>query len=151
MSHFTKLKTQIRDKQSLVAALVEMGFSKDQIELHDKPVNLEGYERRGGANPQAEIVIRKGILGNAYNDIGFRLQEDGTYEAMISDMEMHNTTASRNALTKEFKAFGQNWLDKLNQRYALQVVKKTARNNGYSCQEAVEQADGSLVITVERF
>jgi transcription termination factor Rho len=148
MSHFTKLKTQIKDKQALLLALNEMGFTKEQIELYDKPVKLEGYEANGGADHRAEIIVRKKHLANAYNDIGFRRQADGSYEAALSDMEMSNRSAARNAITKGLTCFGKDWMQKLNQRYALQTIKLQAQRLGYMNPQVEESADGEIFVTV---
>ena len=147
MSHFSKVVTKIKDKDSLVDALVAMGFSKDEIEVHDKPVKLNGYEARLGNHHEAEIVIRKKSLGKSYNDIGFRLKKDGTYEAAISDMTMRNKTASRNDFTKDCTGFNKKWLEKLNQQYSVARIKKVANLHGYALNESFDKEE--IVIECE--
>ncbi len=141
MSHFSKVVTKIKDKGSLVDALVAMGFSKSQIEVHDKPVKLNGYEARSGNHHEAEIVIRKTHLGNSYNDIGFRKKADGTYEAAISDMGARNSKASRNKFTEGCKSFNKDWMNKLNQQYSVARIRQIANTHGYALTETFENGE----------
>lgn len=144
MSHISKVSTQLKDKESLIAALQDMGFTAEQIELHDTPVSLKGY---GTGGSKGNIIIRKKHLANSYNDIGFVKKEDGTYEALISDPNMRNSAASRNSHTEGIKNFGNDWMNKLNQRYSYQNIKKVAALNGYAISERF--VDGKLHITCD--
>jgi len=36
MSHFVECRTEFRDSFALIAALIECGFTREQIELHDQ-------------------------------------------------------------------------------------------------------------------
>ncbi len=84
MSHFVECQTEFRDPVASVAALVECGFPEDQIEVHDQPVALYGYQ--GDVRPQkAHIVIRRQHVGSGANDVGWERQADGTYRARISE------------------------------------------------------------------
>ena len=62
MSHFVECQTEFRDPQALIASLVECGFEKSQIEIHDEAVQLYGYQ--GDERPErAHIVIRRQHVG----------------------------------------------------------------------------------------
>jgi hypothetical protein len=68
MSHFTRVRTTLRDPEVLAAALREAGYP--QAEVHDEPQVLYGYH--GDARPErAEVIIRRQHIGQASNDIGF--------------------------------------------------------------------------------
>ena len=43
MSHYVECQTEFRDPQALVAALIECGFTQEQIEVHAEAVPLSGY------------------------------------------------------------------------------------------------------------
>lgn len=45
MSHFVECQTEFRDPQALLTALIECGFEKAQIEIHDQAVPLYGCQR----------------------------------------------------------------------------------------------------------
>ena len=86
MSHFVECRTEFKDPQALVAALVECGFRADQIEVHAESVALYGYQ--GDVRPQkAHIVIRRQHIGAGANDVGWERQTDGTYRAWISEFD----------------------------------------------------------------
>jgi hypothetical protein len=61
MSHFTVLRTQIPDAESLVKALAEMEFT--QVEVHQTARHLYGYQ--GDVRPQTAEVIIQSEAGRA--------------------------------------------------------------------------------------
>lgn len=99
MSHFTSIKTQIKNRDALVTALNDIGFKN--IELHETAQHLYGYQ--GDVREQtAEVIIRRQYIGSSSNDIGFKQQADGQYEAIISEYDRHQ--------------YNQQWMNKLMQR-----------------------------------
>ena len=75
MSHFVECQTEFRDPQALIAALVECGFEESQIEVHEQPVALFGYQ--GDQRPQrAHLVIRRQHVRQAANDVGWERMSD---------------------------------------------------------------------------
>ena len=116
MSHFVQCQTEFRDPKALVAALVECGFEKNQIEVHQDAMPLYGY--RGDARPQkAHIVIRRQHVGQAANDVGWELQADGTYRAWISEYDRRHR-------------FNEATRNRLKQEYAYQVIAHQQRARG---------------------
>lgn len=133
MSHFTILQTAITDADTLVGALADMGFSN--VEFHDQPVPLVGY--MGDTREQAaEIVIRREQLSSASNDIGFRRQPDGRFEALISDYDRPR--------------YGADWIGALTQRYAYRLARRTLASEDYSLVEETVDADNTIRLTVRR-
>ena len=56
MSHFTRVRTALREPDLLAAALTAVGFA--EVEVHDTPQTLYGY--LGDARPErAEVIIRR--------------------------------------------------------------------------------------------
>lgn len=71
MSHFTSIKTQIKNTDALIKALADVGFKN--VEYHETAQHLYGYQ--GDVRPEtAEIIIRKQYIGSMSNDIGFKRQ-----------------------------------------------------------------------------
>jgi hypothetical protein len=72
MSHLNSFKTDITDRDALVRALCRMGFTRNQIEVHDKAQPILGFhgtqDRKVG-----HIIIRKGNT-NISSDIGWEKQ-----------------------------------------------------------------------------
>jgi hypothetical protein len=133
MSHFTRVKTQFKNRACLIKALEDMGY-KGKVEVHDKAVNLYGYQ--GDKREQvANIILRRKYVGGSSNDIGFVLREDGSYEAIISEFDS----------TKHNKA----WVGKLTQRYSLHTVKDQAKKLGYHVATETVDSNGEIYLTVE--
>ena len=116
MSHFVECRTEFRDPQALVAALVECGFQESQIEVHAEAVPLYGYQ--GDARPQrAHIVIRRQHVGPAANDVGWERQPDGTYRAWISEYDGRHR-------------FSEQMQNKIKQEYVCGLINRQARALG---------------------
>src|SRR6266576_3649780 len=106
MSHFTTIKTKITEAKALLTALADLGFK--EVEFHETPQHLYGY--RGDKRAQsAEVIIRRKFVGGASNDIGFKRQADGTFEAIISEFDR--------------RKYSQEWLNRLTQRYAYHATR----------------------------
>jgi hypothetical protein len=132
MSHFTRIRTKLLDRDTLVQVLREFGFA--QVEVHSEPQILYGYE--GDPRPErAEIIIRRQFIGEFSNDLGFQLQPDGSYSAIISDYDRGK--------------YNQEWLDKLTQRYTHLRLLHTAQSQGLqvACQEIL--GDGTIRIVLQ--
>jgi hypothetical protein len=114
MSHFTKLRTQITDADGLVKALADVGFK--EVEVHEAAQHLYGYQ--GDERPQtAEVIVRRKYIGLASNDVGFKRQADGTFEAIISEYDR--------------RRYSQAWLNRLAQRYAYHVALAKLAEQGF--------------------
>ena len=122
MSHFTTIKTQIRDIGALREACGELG-----LEL------LQKAEARGyGSNRQrAEFVIR---LKGPY-DVALTRQIDGTYGLSTDWWDGHVE-----------KEVGSNY-GRLLQLYATHKTTREARKRGLSVQRA-QRADGSIKLVI---
>ncbi|GET35605.1 DUF1257 domain-containing protein [Microseira wollei] len=136
MSHFTAIKTQIRDLNALVKALEDIGF-KDKLEIHETAQGLYGFQ--DDLRPEtAEVIIRRKYLGAASNDIGFKKQEDDTYEAVISSYDRAYN-------------YGQQWVNELTQRYGYHTLMATAPAQGFTIEEEETLADGTIRVVVGRW
>lgn len=133
MSHFTRIRTQLRDAEVLVEALRAVGHGK--VEVHDEPRTLYGY--RGDARQEkAEVVIRRAHIGSASNDIGFARREDGSFEAIISEYDQRKYNAG--------------WLTKLTHSYSHAATLRYAETHGYEVATDELQQDGTRRLTLRR-
>lgn len=133
MSHFTVIKTEITDTESLANALGDIGFRT--TEMYQVPQHLNGY--LGDQRKQvAHIIIRPKYVGSASNDIGFLRGDDGTYTAIISEYDRvkHN----------------QQWLDKLAQCYAYHVTISKLNEQGFVLITDERQKDGQIHLVLRR-
>lgn len=133
MSHFTRVRTKLRDADTLVAALRAVGFR--QVEVHDQPQALHGYQ--GDVRPErAEVIIKREHIGRLSNDIGFARQPDGSFEAIISDYDRGKHDAA--------------WLAALARSYSYAATLKYAESHGYEIATDELQQDGSRRLTLRR-
>ena len=134
MSHYNKIKTQITNRDALIKALGKMGYKESQVEVHEEAQHLYGYQ--GDKRPQkANVIVRRKNVGGAANDIGWELQEDGTYQAMISDYDKHKHSTE--------------WQNKLGTHYNVEQSKSTFEQYGWSWTESVTEEGELQVVGVQ--
>lgn len=133
MSHFTTLQTQFTDIDGLTKALADMGFTT--VEVHEVAQHLYGY--RGDRRSQtAEVIIRREHIGPASNDIGFKRQEDGSFEAIISEYDRAK--------------YSEAWLKKLLQRYAYHVACANLNKQGFQLTMEEKDDKGRIRMVMRR-
>ena len=134
MSHFTTIKTQIKDTSALVRALADVGFA--HVEVHSVPRHLYGYQ--GDVRPEmAEVIVRRQYISGSSNDIGFQKQDDGTFEAIVSEFDR--------------RRYSQEWLNQVTQRYGYHLLKATAATEGFAIEEEQVLEDGTIRVVVGRW
>jgi Protein of unknown function (DUF1257) len=126
MSHFSQIKTQLRDLNALQAALTDLGIS-----WKSGPRPVRGYR---GQSSTAEVVIEQ---ENGY-DIGFS-QNQGQYE-LVADLQYW-----QQALSVE------GFLRQITQRYAYHTVLQETSRQGFQVAEQQQAADGSIRLVLQRW
>jgi len=111
VSAYVTLTVPLVDEAALIAALSDMGFGRDRIEVHGEAVQLEGYagDRRG---QRGHIVIRRQHVGPGSNDIGFERTPTG--------FRVHVSAYDRSR-------FGSEWMGRLHARYDEQYRAELER------------------------
>lgn len=128
MSHFSTVKTELRDREALVAALTDLGHAPT---LGEQPVR--GYR---GQTVTAELVV--GQANGA--DIGFRLNPtSGSYE-LVTDLELWKQPVPV-----------ERFLAQLSQRYALRSILAASAEEGFQVSEQTNHLDGSIELVVTRW
>lgn len=133
MSEFVECTTKFKDQKALIEALMEMGWKKNEIEIHDKATHLYGYHGDRRAQT-ANIIIRRQHVGGSSNDIGFLKKSDGTYEGIISEFD--RTSGGKHA--RETHGYNENWLKKLNGAYNEKLYTRVAKQKGFEVRKKVE-------------
>jgi len=126
MSHFSQIKTQIRDLTSLQSALTDLG-----IQWKSGPQPVRGYR---GQTHWAEIVIEQ---ENGY-DIGFSCNNQ-SYE-LVADLQYWQQPLSV-----------QGFLNSITQRYAYHTVMQETARQGFQLAEQQQQQDGSIRLVLQRW
>lgn len=143
MSHYTKVTTKIKSRSALVSALKIMGFQEHQVEIrqdNQPKLSLKGYS--GDTRPQTADIRLKGAgwgkeqncVGGASNDLGFELQEDGTYQFHVSEYDS--------------RSYGKNWQEKFLQSYGKEVVKEVVASNIRYFIENETEENGEIFMTI---
>lgn len=115
-------------------ALADMGFK--EVEVHEMAQPLYGFQ--GDIRSQtAEIIIRRNYVGGASNDIGFQRQQDGMFEAIISEYDR--------------RKYSQPWLNQVMQRYGYHALIATAPAQGFTVEAEEVLADGTIRVVVGRW
>lgn len=111
MSAYLTLGTPMLDRDLLLGALQACGFGPGAVEVHEEPVQLEGYA--GDAREQrAHIVIRRRFISPSSNDVGFVATPTG-FRLIVSAYDRAR--------------FGGEWLTKLSTNYAQLEAERAAR------------------------
>lgn len=123
MSHFTTIKVQIKNGETLHEVLRELGY---KVEC-DRPVR--GYQ---GNTIQADYVIRQ---SNGY-DLGFR--RSGEIYDLIADFW-------------GAKINQQEFVKSISQKYAHKTLMRTAQEQGFNVEEEEVLSDGTVRVVVGRW
>ncbi|AFZ35259.1 protein of unknown function DUF1257 [Stanieria cyanosphaera PCC 7437] len=126
MSHFSNIKTKIRNLTSLKAALDDLG-----IDWKSGPSKVRGYQ---GQTLTADVVVEQ---NNSY-DIGFSW--NGSEYELVADLQYW-----QQPLTVD------GFLRKVSQRYAYHTVVNEASKQGFEISEQQKQEDGSIRLVVQRW
>jgi hypothetical protein len=126
MSHFSQVKTQIRNLTSLKAALTDLG-----IDWKSGSNPVRGYQ---GQTTAAEISIEQ---QNGY-DIGFSW--NGQEYELVSDLQFWQQAVPVDQ-----------FLSQITQRYAYHTVVNTTAQQGFQVTEQQKNKDGSIRLVVQRW
>ena len=128
MSHFSTVKTELRDRESLLAALRDLG---QEPSAGEQPVR--GYR---GQTVTADFCCPQSEGG----DIGFRWNSAEQHYELVTDLDLWKQSVPV-----------ERFLAQLTQRYALQSILRSSAEEGYQVAEQRQQADGSIELVVTRW
>ena len=128
MSHFSQIKTKIRNLDSLKLALNDLG-----ADWKAGPCDVRGYQ---GQTQSADVVIAQ---DNGY-DIGFRRNPETSDYELVADLQYW-----QQPLTVE------GFLRQVTQRYAYNTVVSETSRQGFQLSEEQVREDGSVRLVVQRW
>jgi Protein of unknown function (DUF1257) len=126
MSHFSNIKTQIRNLTSLQEALNDL-----DLDWKSGPQAIRGYQ---GQTRTAQVAIAQ---ENQY-DIGFSW--NGSEYELVADLQYWQQPWSVDG-----------FLQRVTQRYAYHTVVQEATKQGFQVAEQQDQKDGSIRLVVQRW
>ena len=125
MSHFSTIKTKLKNKPILQEALEILQYNVTE----DQELKVTGAHGIGHETVEAELAIG--------TDVGFRLNEiTGEYE-LVADLETWNQPVPV-----------ERFIDKVNQQYARMTIHNTVKEMGFEVEEEWEMDDNSIELTV---
>lgn len=128
MSHFSRIKTSIREIDLLKKSLVNLN-----LVWEEKEQLIEGYQ---GETHKVNLVIRQ----ENNIDIGFEKTKDNGYQ-LVADLAFWDQPTSVDA-----------FLDSLHKEYALTTVLEETKKQGFEkISQTTNQQNGEVVLIVEKW
>ncbi len=125
MSHFTKLKTKLTDKDVLVKALNALSYATQENVLLDNPVNHE----------HEQVQVEVGIT----RYVGFKLEDDGTFH-LVAELDAWEEPITVNR-----------FIEKVTQAYARETVVDTVQNQGFTVVSEQKSVENTIEIIAEKW
>ena len=128
MSHFSTIKTQIKEAEPLIKALDNLGFTINQEEKF-----IKGYRGKFTA-----VDISINIPGDT--KVGFKWDhKSNTYE-LVTDLDLW-----------KFEIPVERFISKVTQMYAYQTIISKTKEDGYQIVEQKNKNDGSIELVVTKW
>ena len=128
MSHFSAIKTKIRNKPELQQALELLQYNVEE----DQELKVTGAHGIKHETVTADLAIAK--------DIGFRLNPMTNEYELVADLETWNQPIPV-----------ERFIDKVNQQYARMTIHNSVKKMGFQVEEEWEMDDNSIELVVTRW
>ena len=128
MSHFSRVKTKIKNKPELEEALLLLQYDVKE----DQELKVTGSHGIKHETVTADLAIG--------GDVGFRLNPMTNEYELVADLETWNQPISV-----------ERFLDKVNQQYARMTIHNQVKKMGFQVEEEWEMEDNSIELTVTRW
>ena len=125
MSHFSTIKTKIKNKPELIEALQLLQYDVQEDQELINPIDHQ--------HEKVKVDVSIGT------DIGFRLNNNGEYE-LVADIQTWNQPIPPERL-----------IEKVTQQYARMTIHNTIKEQGFQVAEEWEMHDNSIEITATRW
>ena len=126
MSHFSQIKTQIRNLPLLKSALSDLG-----MDWKSGPCQVRGYQ---GLTHTADVAIEQ---HNGY-DIGFAW--NGVSYELVTDLQFWQQNSSVDRFVKQ-----------VTQRYAYHTILSEGEQQGFAVAEQQQRQDGTIRLVLQRW
>ena len=128
MSHFSAIKTKIRNKPELQEALELLQYTV----VEDQELRVTCAHGIKHQTVTADLAIAK--------DIGFRLNPMTNEYELVADLE-----------TWDQPIPVERFIDKVNQQYARMTIHNSVKKMGFQIEEEWEMEDNSIELVVTRW
>ena len=128
MSHFSTIKTQIKEAEPLIKALDNLGFSINQEEKF-----VKGYRGKFTA-----VDISINIPGDT--KVGFKWDHNSNTYELVTDLDLW-----------KFEIPVERFISKVTQMYAYQTIISKTKEDGYQIVEQKNKNDGSIELVLTKW
>ena len=128
MSHFSTIKTQLKEAEPLIKALNNLGYIINQEEKF-----VKGYRGKFTA-----VDISMNLPGDT--KVGFKWDNNSSTYELVTDLDLWN-----------FQLPVERFISKVTQMYAYQTIISKTKEDGYQIVEQKNQNDGSIELGVTKW
>ena len=128
MSHFSTIKTQLKEAKPLIKALNQLGYVSDQENKF-----IKGYKGKFTA-----VDISMDLPGNT--KVGFKWDKNSNTYELVTDLDLWN-----------FDLPVERFISKVTQMYAYNMIIKKTEEDGYQVVEEKNKNDGSIELVLTKW
>ena len=128
MSHFSTIKTQLKDSEPLIKALNNLGY----ITNHEEKF-IKGYKGKFTA-----VDISMNLPGDT--QVGFKWENNSNAYELVTDLDLW-----------KFELPVERFISKVTQMYAYETIISKTKEDGYQIVEQKNQNDGSIELVLTKW
>ena len=128
MSHFSTIKTQLKDSEPLIKALNNLGYIINQEEKF-----VKGYKGKFTA-----VDISMNLPNNT--KVGFKWDNNSNAYELVTDLDLW-----------KFEIPVERFISKVTQMYAYETIISKTKEDGYQIVEQKNQNDGSIELVLTKW
>ena len=128
MSHFSTIKTQLKDQEPIIKALNNLGYIINQEEKF-----VKGYKGKFTA-----VDISMNLPGNT--KVGFKWDNNSNAYELVTDLDLW-----------KFEIPVERFISKVTQMYAYETIISKTKEDGYQIVEQKNQNDGSIELVLTKW
>ena len=128
MSHFSTIKTQLKEAEPLIKALNNLGYNIIQEQKF-----IKGYRGKFTA-----VDLSLNLSGDT--KVGFKWDNNSNSYELVTDLDLW-----------KFEIPVERFISKVTQMYAYQTIISKTKEDGYQIVEQKNQNDGSIELVVTKW
>ena len=128
MSHFSTIKTQLKEAEPLIKALNSLGYTINQEEKF-----VKGYRGKF-----TSVDISMNLPNNT--KVGFKWDNNSNAYELVTDLDLW-----------KFELPVERFISKVTQMYAYQTIISTTKDDGYQIVEQKNKNDGSIELVLTKW
>ena len=128
MSHFSTIKTQLKEAEPLIKALSNLGYTIN----HDEKF-VKGYRGKF-----TDVDISMSLPGDT--KVGFKWDNSSNAYELVTDLDLW-----------KFEIPVERFISKVTQMYAYQTIISKTKEDGYQIVEQTNKNDGSIELVLTKW